>query len=303
MGDRHGHRHLVTSEFREEIDSLYSEHKPSAEIVLFLSAQLLYSPQNQPICIPYRFYVRPTHPTKTIIAYIWLVLAVVAAIMFALPHISEFGTHLRAHRNAYRYYNLGAIEYDTKIKLFGGSSDMDDVRSFVEGDDPDGFTFLGNLRIGKHPHTEFKLFSSWISSAGVSQIRLVYNQPTQTQLTQSELGNLVLTEAALNLNSPAPSEEFERMQRSGFLNLIANNPTPITKFHPANIAADLLTLVFIAGAFWSMAYLIKHRILAAKVDETARCPTCSYPRTGLASITQCPECGQHFTIQTSDSSK
>ncbi len=241
-------------------------------------------------------------PTKTIIASIWLALGVAAVLMSALPYLGEFGTHLSGHRNYYRYYHLTAIEYDTKIKLFAGSADIQDVEFFVEGDDPDGYTFLGNIRIAKHPHEHFGLFTPWMTSTGVSQIRLVYNQSTKTQLTQSELGQLVVTEAALSLNSPDPFVEFERMQSSGFLNLIANNPTPITKFHPANIAADLLALVFIAGAFWSMAYLIKRRMLATKINETACCPTCGYPPDGLASITQCPECGHHFAIRTSENS-
>ena len=261
-------------------------------VVLSPSTQLLYSPQNQPICIPYRFYVRQTHPTKTIIARIWLVLGVVAVFRIALPYFGQTSAH--------RYYYMMAVEYDTKIKIYDHMEHEEVIQSFVEGDDTDAYTYLGMLYIGIWPNTDYGLFNPWASSVGVSQIQLSYSPSAQTRLTQSELGQLVLSEADLNLNSPDPLWEFEKMQSSGFLKFIANNPTPITKFHPANIATDLLILIFIAGAFWSTAYLIKRRYLKAKIDETARCPTCNYPRTGLASITQCPECGHHFTIRTSD---
>ncbi len=214
--------------------------------------------------------------------------------MLAIPYFSQTSAHTR--------YYMRAVEYDTKIKIFRNMEDEEVIQSFSEGDDPDGYTGLGMFIIGMYPNTNFALFRPWISSSGVSQISPIFNPSKRTLLTQSELVELVLAEAALNLKSSDPFWEFEQMQSRGFLNLIANNPTPITKFHPANIAADLLTLVFIAGALWSMVYLIKQRIRTAKVDETARCPTCNYPRTGLASITQCPECGHHFTIRTSENS-
>ncbi len=134
--------------------------------------------------------------------------------------------HSSAHRNWYRYFHLEAIEYDTKIKVFDESVGVEVVQSFVEGDDPDGYTYLGKLYIEKYPHTEFKLISPWASSIGASQINLEYYWSAQTRLTQSELRDIVLSEAAMDLNSPAPSEEFERMQKSGFLNLIANNQVP-----------------------------------------------------------------------------
>ncbi len=229
------------------------------------------------------------NPLKARIAQLWLV---VAAIVICAEFVFPL---LKGRSSAHRVYYLRAVEYETGIRIFHYLEDEEVIRSFVDDGDPDSYTYLGALTIGKYPRTEFELFRPWVSSEGVSQISPVFSHSARRLLTHDELTDLVLTEATSSLNSDDPLWEFERMQATGFLNLISNNSAPIRKTHHANMAVDLLIVVIIAGAVYCAVYLSRLRIATLRASNLeSSCPSCGYSREGIGSNTLCPECGRSF---------
>jgi len=200
--------------------------------------------------------------------------------------------------SAHRSYYLQAIEYESAIRIFHYMEDQEVIQSFVEGDDPDAYTGLGMLIISKYPRTDFALFHSWVSSKGVSQIGPVFSSSRRRLLSHNELVNLVLTEADSSLNSNDPLWEFEQMQATGFLNLIKNSSAPIRKYHPANIAADLLIIAVFTGAICSIIHLVRQKIMVMAASQSTKCcASCGYSRVGLDSVSRCPECGELFATR------
>ncbi len=238
-------------------------------------------------CVSYE--VTQATSLKVRIAQLWLV---VAAMVICAEFVIPF---LKGRSSAPRVYYMRAVEYDSGIRIFHYLEDEDVIQSFVEDGDPDGYTYLGTLTIGKYPRTEFELFRPWVSSEGVSQISPVFSHSARRLLTHDELSDLVLKEAMSSLNSDDPLWEFERMQATGFLNLISNNSAPIRKTHPANMVMDLLIVVIIAGAVYCAVYLSRLRIANLNAGNSeSSCPSCGYSRADLGSDTPCPECGRSF---------
>jgi hypothetical protein len=144
------------------------------------------------------------------------------------------------------------------------------------------------------PRASSGLFRKWNSVTSPSYFRI--NRIDASEFNREEILSLFLIEAETRLAQPNPPEAYTDLRDIGALQAIRTNRPVVFERHPANIALDLLSVLWGLGSI-ILAFIFIGVIFSKLVpNETEpRCQHCSYAIDGLPTDL-CPECGRHHSL-------